>query len=189
MAHPRVHVSPSRPFTLTDAMILIAATAIGLCAERTRTSYLQLDTQFALSNSEFWLDFACSLALSLTLALIPLRLLQPRPAWRRLRRQPGLVVSLTSVLVVALWCLSRAPSVLRASWRSIPWLKEAALADAFDTTFWPYFHGPAVAVAWMVLALSGRWCPEASWIDRLGRALGITWIGLFVASSILEFWK
>ena len=36
--------------------------------------------------------------------------------------------------------------------------------------------GPAVAAVWTVLALSGRWRPEGSWIDRLGRLLGATWI-------------
>ncbi len=36
--------------------------------------------------------------------------------------------------------------------------------------------GPAVAAVWLVLALSGRWSPEKSWIDRLGRILGATWL-------------
>ena len=38
--------------------------------------------------------------------------------------------------------------------------------------------GLAVAVAWLGLAASGRWRPQASWIDRLGRGLGATWIGI-----------
>jgi hypothetical protein len=38
--------------------------------------------------------------------------------------------------------------------------------------------GPAVAAVWLVLAMSGRWRPEKSWIDRLARLLGATWIGI-----------
>jgi hypothetical protein len=30
--------------------------------------------------------------------------------------------------------------------------------------------------AWFVLAVSGRWRPEPSWIDRSGRVLAIAWI-------------
>ena len=36
--------------------------------------------------------------------------------------------------------------------------------------------GYAVAATWVVLAASGRWRPEKSWVDRLGRALGLAWI-------------
>jgi hypothetical protein len=30
--------------------------------------------------------------------------------------------------------------------------------------------------AWFVLAVSGRWRPEPSWIDRSGRVLAVAWI-------------
>jgi hypothetical protein len=33
-----------------------------------------------------------------------------------------------------------------------------------------------VAAGWLTLALLGRWRPEKSWIDRLGRVLGVGWI-------------
>jgi hypothetical protein len=42
----------------------------------------------------------------------------------------------------------------------------------------PGTGGFAVAVAWATLALVGRWEPEASWVDRLGRALGAGWIAM-----------
>ena len=44
--------------------------------------------------------------------------------------------------------------------------------------------GGAVAAVWTVLALSGRWRPERSWIDRLGRALAMLWIMLSVLAAI-----
>lgn len=37
-------------------------------------------------------------------------------------------------------------------------------------------NAACVAAAWAVLALGGRWRPEASWPDRAGRALGFSWL-------------
>jgi hypothetical protein len=34
----------------------------------------------------------------------------------------------------------------------------------------------AVAAAWATLALVGRWEPERSWVDRLGRFFGLYWL-------------
>jgi len=44
--------------------------------------------------------------------------------------------------------------------------------------------GLAVTVAWVTLAVSGRWQPQLSWIDRVGRLMGCGWIGLM----ILHLW-
>jgi hypothetical protein len=45
---------------------------------------------------------------------------------------------------------------------------------------WEFFlESPAaygVAGAWLALALAGWWRPEPSWVDRLGRALGLGWL-------------
>src|SRR5262245_54032501 len=35
--------------------------------------------------------------------------------------------------------------------------------------------GFAVSGAWLTLWLSGRWRPERTWIDRLGRVMGWLW--------------
>ncbi len=44
--------------------------------------------------------------------------------------------------------------------------------------------GFSVAAIWVLLALSGRWRPERSWIDRLGRLLGVAWIACAIAVSV-----
>jgi hypothetical protein len=44
--------------------------------------------------------------------------------------------------------------------------------------------GFTVAVIWLLLALTGRWRPERSWIDRLGRLLGVVWIACAIAISV-----
>jgi hypothetical protein len=46
----------------------------------------------------------------------------------------------------------------------------------------------AVVVAWVILLLSGRWRSEPSWIDRLGRALGVFWIVWAVLEGVRPAW-
>jgi hypothetical protein len=40
----------------------------------------------------------------------------------------------------------------------------------------PRVAGFVVAGSWIALFLAGRWRPERSWIDRLGRLIGWFWI-------------
>jgi hypothetical protein len=44
--------------------------------------------------------------------------------------------------------------------------------------------GFTVAAIWLLLVLSGRWRPERSWIDRLGRLLGLVWMACAIAVSV-----
>jgi hypothetical protein len=103
----------------------------------------------------------------LTLAIAILRLCRPRPPWSDLVWQPGL------------WACGAAVITL-------------------DVLFWtelyygsnlpPEFVPCSVIIAWLVLAASRHCSPEASWIDRAGRFLGIAWIGLFPVHLVLRFW-
>jgi hypothetical protein len=43
--------------------------------------------------------------------------------------------------------------------------------------------GFAVAICWATLALGGRWRAEPSWIDRLGRIVGVAWMVMGVAAA------
>ncbi len=36
---------------------------------------------------------------------------------------------------------------------------------------------------WLGLAASGRWRPERSWVDRLGRVLGVAWIAITILAA------
>jgi hypothetical protein len=38
--------------------------------------------------------------------------------------------------------------------------------------------GLGVAVAWLTSALSGQWQPVPRWLDWIGIALGIFWLGI-----------
>jgi hypothetical protein len=96
--------------------------------------------------------------LSTTLAALIYRLRRPRPRWRRLVRQPGMAAVLTAVIV---WLASLPLVVLE------PDLGRPAVLAGFGIT-----------ARWGLLRLSRRWRCEPSWVDRLGRLVGITWIAL-----------
>jgi hypothetical protein len=46
--------------------------------------------------------------------------------------------------------------------------------------------GLAVLISWLILQLGGRWRSEASWVDRLGRAIGVAWISVIPIEAALE---
>ena len=74
------------------------------------------------------------------------------------------------------------PSVVLApflGWEAILWL---GLAEPLWLILPFVFFGPAVLVSWTTLLLGRRWRAESSWVDRLGRAVGVFWIveGLIV---------
>ena len=92
----------------------------------------------------------------------------------RLVRRPGLVMAVAVAVAMGAAAvrlpqlLSLKPNPLQL-WRL--WWSE----------FWvtvPRLAGFAVAVAWVTLALGGRWRAGGGWLDRLGVSLGATWIGM-----------
>jgi hypothetical protein len=172
-----------RKFTLSDAMILIAALAVGLIPALHNLPYLgalldHLRRELGggiWENHRLWfflfgsprlaerITFGTLLELipflvCWTAALLGMRLRQPRPRWRDLTRQPGL------------------------------WSCAAPLVALFAFPWWAYFGirlpriivPGAVGVAWVVLALSQQWRPERSWIDRAGRMTGLVWLAMAV---------
>jgi len=177
--------SPPRMPSILDAMILVAATAAGFALIRAtgmdfsvpavavpRANYpfsgitsgmrLFIQVQHGLSAL---LPFLATW----TLAAVVIRLRQPRPRLRKLVRQPGTIACVTAMTSVG----------LQAMW-ILPLL---AVGDRFlhpRTLFITY--GPNVGLtvlgAWITLALGGWWRSEPSWIDRLGRALGLAWIAV-----------
>lgn len=59
---------------------------------------------------------------------------------------------------------------------------------------WLFVRIPAVAIpasvglSWLVLRISGRRAGEKSWLDRLGRLIGILWFGLALPMSVWHAW-
>lgn len=113
-----------------------------------------------------------------TIALFLMRLRQPRPALRRLIRQPG-AAACGAVSLCLAW-----KTLLLVLMLGVPqphYLVQVYLGDGDAIVPWA---APAVAGAWFVLALSGRWRADRSWLDRLGRAIGASWLILDAFNSV-----
>ena len=178
--------TPRRQFRLLDAMILVAAAAIGcgviLCSARVakRTPY---DWYSELVREEYDELAICGkilllclltmpLVATVTLALIPIRLVGTSSSFRRLARQPGLMASCASGVTIAFIGLPVLVGALAAgaSWDGV-WRMLADEEEIYSATM---YGGLAVFVSWMTLFVGGRWRAERSWIDRFGRAMGLS---------------
>lgn len=172
-----------RRFTLLDVMILIAATAAGLAFVRFTLpdTWRQFGARRGPPSRWSWLVKATGfgaigtspLVACWSLALSALRLRRPRPPWRRLRGRPGFVAGVAAGIGSAFGGAIFVPYYLNHQ----PGGEWALLAS--------YPMGYAIAGAWAALALTGRWRPTPDWFDRLGRALGVYWIALFVAFLLI----
>jgi hypothetical protein len=142
-----------------------------------------------------WVDQSNFVLGALSTALLVCRLRRPRPRGRRLWLLPGTITALAAALVslqvftqslagaVSRWLRSLGPqSHPQGSFIYFPLLVSFEL---FSMSSWE-FVAPAVGLTWLVLFLGGRWRGEPSWVDRLGRALGVCWIGLFLALRCRE---
>jgi hypothetical protein len=199
---------PRRRFKLVDTMILVAATAIGCSwmpwishqteGEVSWSTFFEKVDLYRSSDQASWTPGEVAMMLAVvgsyfayltaplfmvwTLALIPIRVIGPRPRWRRLACQPGMMAACAAGLAVVFEGLMIALVML-----IIPQLDRFQLLE-LTTPLTPLFVGLAVSTSWMTLLVGRRWRPEASWVDRLGRALGIGWIatGFVVLGMQLE---
>jgi hypothetical protein len=191
-----------RGFTLSDAIVLVTATAAGFAVFKSyyAFTYVYWGPPFgAAARLLGWINglwscliLASPFVMAWTLAILGLRLRRPRPRWRRLVRQPGFVAGSVAGLVLAFrlagfatlrWRVGSDPGLALWSVRFI-WPRGYIVAGnpgylAFDNDHFlgtMAMIGLAVAATWMLMILSGRWKPERSWVDRAGRLLGWLWI-------------
>jgi hypothetical protein len=171
--------SPTRKFGLADFMITIAALGAGLAWHRTyvdgmHSGYFRSagimrwsrDSQLASQ----WTPFL----VWTTAAVLIFRLRAPRPPWRRLRRQPGLIACVSALAAVLYSLVVGLYKMMELYARLLQGSLATNVAMTLENT------GLVVAAAWMSLLLSGRWVAEPSWIDRAGRICGVLWIGHFL---------
>ena len=177
----------SRRLTLLDLMIAVAGFAISLwimphgLIPAARTAFPIITGPFTFSVRAQWLSslivqFAYPVAVIWSLAVLVLAITPPCPPARRLVRQPGFVACCAVVMTALItgplsFAISQQifTAGLPASIRFQIYLREAL-------TFRRGEGGFAVASAWLVLWANGRWRPQPSWADRLGRLLGLFWV-------------
>jgi len=168
-----------RRFNILDVIVLVAAIALGFALCRTTLrSYLPSPPRGLFNLARFTyvrdtLPYAAPVLVSSMIACLIMRLRGPRPADGRLFECPGVVAVVVVTCVIA---LEAALTVLQ--------IAAGTRSDFLVTPFAYGFYvnsGYAVLGAWTELCLSGRWQFECSWIDWLGFALGLAWIGLVLA--------
>jgi len=202
----------NRRCTLLDAMVLVAATAIGLSLARTYS-------REALNNNlegypslpkvllSIWAAIVAVLPVPAmwSIALFGLGLRQPRPALRRLVRQPGIVAAGAVTLVAAIrlvgfiTLIARTPSnrfytlglsFFEAFSVQISYPGPTSAATVHNSAYFAssaFGVSMAVAAGWLLLFVSGRWRSEPFWIDRIGRALGVFWIAIIPISCWWDY--
>jgi hypothetical protein len=174
-----------RRFGLLDAILLVAATGAGMALSRPflrenlsvlRSDYIRnVSTARDLRVLELgaWISAGAPCLASWSFALLAIVLRAPRPSLRRLTCRPGVAscvaIASASVLIGA----AVLPMMIFGS----------PLSDRFAvaTPKVVYIHNVyrlsgrfavAVAAAWVLQALGGRWRPVPTWTDRAGRLLG-----------------
>jgi hypothetical protein len=169
----------ARKLTLADIMLLVAATAIGLAFTRS-LGHLP-------PGSLHQVALASPVLAAWSVAMLVLRLRQPRPRLSRLVKQPGaiacglatlLVLTGGGILLVTA-ASGAAPRGSRVGWGGTYWAPWwAGPMHRLSITI-----GAAIVGAWVSEALGRRRRPEASWIDRFGRVLGAGWVLYFLVAS------
>jgi hypothetical protein len=185
-----------RPLRLSDAMLLVIAVAVGLWRNQV-VSYSAFP--WTTVKLHFSVEYALILVMphvgATTVAVLAMRMMKPRPSFRGLGHQPGAVACLVAsaaLLLIALWfattmmtgrALAFSQNVTRLPGGGV--IASGGVLRFPDTGRWLIVYGDrvgfTVAGAWLYLSLAGLWRSEATWIDRLGRAMGWLWIILAVA--------
>jgi hypothetical protein len=170
-----------RRFTLGDVMIVVAATAVGMGLVRllaaSQTPYLV----FGWPSVMAWALRVAPFLLVAPFAVLALRFRRPRPPARRVFRQPGTVACLAVVMdMVISFVLHLVRIPVRLLLGPTPFVYPIEYFLIF------VLHaGGTVAIAWIVLALARAWRPEASWVDRAGRGLGVVFVVVWLLVSTI----
>ena len=185
------------PFTLADAMILVAATAPGLAllvfGSRNNffsMSIMVLATGGTLPPGYLFLErltvSAWCLLPGWTLAVLLLTALRPKPARREAVGGPGFLACLAASLAM----------IASLAWFVIAEVISASHEKLVSKQFLFFDFAPFMTdqvlkfVAWTILGaliplvFLGRWRPKPIWTDRLGCVIGACWVLIYGCNLI-----
>ena len=178
-----------RPFRIIDLMVLVAATAVAFAIDRRGLRPGIGFTTFRLDWEPvvfYWMHRSTTFVAMWSFAVFVIDRLD-RARKRRGVRQAGLVVCYAATAGLAV------SSLISSSFYLIHVLEERqiipkVLSHSRQRHLLPPFGeapleeivGGVVLGAWATLAATRRWRTEPTWIDRLGRVLGVCWIFLLV---------
>ncbi len=170
---------PKRRFLISDGMILIAATAVGIALTRAILPGLETMRTSAFSGAfsglgkyvlvQYGLSVVSPTFLAWTLALLLMRLRAPRPRLKRVFSQPGAAACAAATLAMVLQAILHLGLLAVGS---------QTVAQGFFFSAYSGTVSFTIIGGWLVLALIGRFRPEPTWIDRAGRAAAAIWLAL-----------
>jgi hypothetical protein len=135
--------------------------------------------------------FLLPIVIPWTVLLVLLRMRSPRPPWRRIWRQPGMAACLAA-LFGCLWSVVVLMTLIASMELGVlPHPKKMITADLWAQKFLSdevfMYAGLAVAAAWLVQFLTGRWRKPVDWVDCLGRIVGVSWIFIGLVWTLHEY--
>lgn len=181
--------TPGRRPTLSDAMILVAATALGIAASRQylhwplaigalRGSASGLAHRVYLVRTWGTVLTPCLLSWALVIPLLGRRPTEAQPAPRR----NGTVIAAVTTLVLTVTASNALLNELRSSsWHSHTFWDNWSFHALANFSEW---NGLGIAAGWLGSALAGRGRPRPEWSTWMARLVGACWIVL----SILALW-
>ncbi len=158
-----------RPFRMSDAMILIAATALGLGEARSvfpelgRSPWVVSVSEMVIALLPVW-----------SITFVVLRLRDPKPAWEALRREPGFVACMAGGLPSAI--LHLVYVLLTAS---------GVVSDGRIYALGTLLGSISVSGFWLKMWNDKSWKPQPGWLDRCGIILGFVWVAILNAPCVL----
>ena len=198
-----------RRIGLLDAMILVAAVAIGLAWSRAAQkdeNYLYptpLDGYFmkevgrhvsskvrALMRLDYGMRLIAPCVACLSIGLLALRLRATGFQRGVAAFSPGVTACASVIVVFFVRCVRLGIDLLfrheslggnANDYGNMEWLW-----DGFFSLVNPVNMGMAVVGSWVALMLSKGWKPEPSAIDRVGRLLGVYWIAAMMIDWAAE---
>jgi hypothetical protein len=182
--------SVRRPLRIIDLMVLVAATAVAFAIYRRG---VQPGLAFTTFGTNFeaqvfvWMHQFTMFPAMWSIAVLAIDRFDSRKRRRRVVRDAGVIACGAATVVIAISSLISSSFYLvhlLEDFQAIPRVlshpRSMHLLPPFGEAPLEMFVGAAVVGAWAALALARRWRAEPSGIDRLGRVLGLSWIGLLI---------
>jgi hypothetical protein len=173
-----------RRMTLLDGLILVAAVGVMFWMGRSHFEREALPPPIRsfddLSDATHWVADLLPCAVVWTMAVLLLALRRPRPPLRRMVNEPGFAACLTASVIVLIGVpigVASESLVYVGAGHPVAEIDWAAV-NLYTLGNLPSMISIAIAAAWIVQCVCGRWRSRSTWIDRLGRATGCFWIPL-----------
>ncbi|HEV3164325.1 MAG TPA: hypothetical protein VGZ22_09870 [Isosphaeraceae bacterium] len=183
----------TRRLRLVEAMILIAATAVGLSLSRghrvgysypPETVFESIVPGWAFVEVGRWFVGLLPCLAAWSSAVLILETRRKRRRFRQLFQQPGaLACSVVTVLIAAGSALALLGLTVAEPWTRglLDWVTVPSLVSLMT-----YLAAVPVALAWMILLMRRQWRPEPGGVDGIGQVLGLLLIVGFAATVWLR---